>query len=145
MKKESGRSMIEMIMVLAIIGILGIGAIASFRGAQVKAELGRIEELVSVVSLTARTKMTELCWDPANTCNLASSRDVWKSTGKKQTDYPCVSYITSYTVGHRSGYVSIRFNAGGKCERIGEMAQESAILSGSLGGTYTYTPPEEDD
>ena len=126
MKKETGRSMIEMIMVLALIGILSIGAIMAYQNGQTQNEANKIHELVSIASLNGLTKMKDY-----------SDETIWNAIGKKKTDYKCVSSLSV----NRNGNVRINFN---DCDKV------KKILTSQWGshwnsGNNTYTPPKDDE
>ena len=124
-KNENGRSLIEMIAVLALIGIIGIGSIAGYMSATANSDANNISELVSIASLTGKTKMK-------NYDNIS----IWKVTGKKPANYKCIQ-----TLGVTAkGEVVISFNGDSKCEKI------QKVLKNQWGnlwneGTSTYTPP----
>jgi hypothetical protein len=127
-KNEFGRSMIEMLAVLALIAILGIGSIAGYLSANASAESNKITELVSIASLTAKTKMK-------NYDNVA----IWKVLGKKKTDYKCINELTA----NANGRIVISFDQNNKCDKVYNS------LKNQWGNrwndeTNTYTPPVDE-
>lgn len=128
MHNESGRSLIEMMMVLALIGLMTIGSIKAYQSGNDQNEANKIHELVSIASLNGLTKMKEKSGDAA-----------WKSIGKEPDDYKCVDKNTfSFRA---NGSVRINFKA--SCDKV------EKILTTQWGrhwnGTDTYTPPKDDE
>ena len=130
MKHDSGRSMVEMIMVIALIGVLTLGSLYAYQTARNKSEANRIQELVSTASLNALTKMKNL--------PNSGEHNVWKVTGKEEEDYPCVDSLQAST----DGNVSIQFTA--DCDDIKKLlvTQWGDQVSGN--NPYTYTPRSYD-
>lgn len=144
MKNETGRSMVEMMMVLALMGVLTIGGIMAYKDAQNKNKANTIHELVSIASLNSLTKMKllsdvscpgEKFRDFNNDC--VDGRNIWNVIGKEKTDYKCISSLKADS----RGKVQIIF-AG--CDKV------KKILTTQWGdfwneGTNTYTPPKDDE
>ena len=128
MQNESGRSMIEMIIVLILMGTLTIGGILAYKNAQNQSKATGIAELVSIASVNGLTKMKDY-----------DNSKIWNVIGKKYDDYKkCVSSLSVKA----NGQVIITFKP--DCDKI------KKILTTQWGSfwkaeTSTYTPPKDDE
>lgn len=128
MLNDSGRSMIEMILVLALIGILSIGGITSYQNAQDQNDANKINELVSIASLNGLTKIK----------NYDNER-IWTVIGKKQEDYGCIRSLAVRS----NGQVDIQFDG---CRKVkGILLDQWGNHAYGSEESYTYTPPREDE
>lgn len=137
MNKESGRSMIEMILVLALMGVITIGSIKAYQNGNNQNEANKITELVSIASTNGLTKMK-------NYPNATS----WQFIGKNKNDYSCISslIINPYDDSHPPKIIqgSVKINFGAGCDKI------KNILIGQWGDRWNaekniYTPPKDEE
>lgn len=125
MRNESGKSLVEMIAVLALIGVISIGGIFGYQSANASHKANQITELVSIASMTGKTKMKT--YDNDN---------IWRAIGKNKEDYKCISKLSV----NSNGTVTIEFTADSDCPTVKQRA--TSQWGSRWSEPKTYTPPQ---
>lgn len=126
MRNESGKSLVEMLAVLALIGVISIGGIFGYQSANATHKANQITELVSIASMTGKTKMKSY-----------DNGTIWRTIGKNKEDYKCVSSLSV----NSNGTVTIEFTADRDCKTVKQRAT-SQWGNRWNESAKTYTPPQ---
>ncbi len=124
-KYESGKSLVEMLAVLALIGVISMIGVMGYQSAIATNKANQISELVSIASMTGKTKMKG--YDKNN---------IWNAIGKNKEDYKCVSSLSVES----NGVVTIKFETTDDCQTVEQRA--TSQWGNRWNGTDTYTPPQ---
>lgn len=147
MNKESGRSIVEMVLVLALMGVISIASIKAYHSGQNNNEINKIVELVSIASVNGLTKMKFLsdtsCASPGkfkdfDDLDCVDAKNIWSVIGKEKNDYKCISSLKADSTGR----VKITFSP--NCSKIKDN------LTGQWGNHWNaekdiYTPPRDEE
>ena len=103
MRNETGKSLVEMLAVLALIGVISIGGIFGYQSANATHKANQINELVSIASMTGKTKMKSY-----------NNSTIWRAIGKNNDDYACIDSLGV----NPNGIVTVEFKTDSECTKV---------------------------
>ena len=127
-KKESGRSMIEMLGVLAIIGVLSVGGIAGYSKAMMKYKINKTIEQITLIAGNVRTFFGSQRNYEGLTCAYLNECDTAGCTVVQKAKLVPDEMIEYYTSGTHAGKIKMINNEFGGYLSLQEADSQSFVI-----------------
>lgn len=146
-KRQSGFTIVELLIVIVVIGILAALVITTYGGIQSKARNGKRQSDLASLQTNVEAFYTQSGYYPSLTdMNLAS----WRTTNMKSLDTgamtdpsnPGVTTLLAGTPAAKSYYYNVTDNSGASCESADTTCAKytmTATYEGTVNGATTYT------